>query len=219
MAEEAYVEVDDYLEGLFPPDPVLDSAQRRAADAGLPDIAVSLSIGRLLHVLARVAGARRVLEIGTLAGVSAIWLARALPDDGRLLSLEVADAHAEVARANLADAGLDDRVEVRVGPALTLLDELIEQGAEPFDLVFIDADKAPYPDYLDAAVRLSRPGTLIVADNVVRAGRVAREPDNDDIAGLRRFNTSVAADDRLDAAIVQVVGAKGHDGLAFARVR
>jgi caffeoyl-CoA O-methyltransferase len=220
VAEEAYVEVDAYLEGLFPPDPVLARAQARAADAGLPDIAVSSSVGRMLHVLAAACGARRILEIGTLGGFSAIWLARALPDGGRLVSLEIDGAHAEVARANLADAGLDDAAEVRVGPALEQLEAMVADGEEPFDLVFIDADKAPYADYLDAAIRLARPGTLIVADNVIRAGRVARDPGDDaNIAGLRRFNAAVATDPRVTAAIVQVVGAKGHDGLALALVR
>jgi caffeoyl-CoA O-methyltransferase len=218
--EDLYAEVDGYLDGLFgPPDPVLRAALDRAEAAGLPAIQVSATHGRLLHVLALARGARSILEIGTLAGYSTIWLARALPEDGHLVSIEHEPRHAEVARTNLASAGLADRTEVRVGPAIDVLADLERTGEGPFDLVFIDADKPPYADYLEAAVRLSRPGTLIVADNVVRRGRVLDADSGDDaVEGLRRFNAAVARDPRLTSALVQTIGAKNHDGLAFAVV-
>jgi caffeoyl-CoA O-methyltransferase len=219
--QELYAEVDAHLEGLFgPPDPVLEAATRRTEDAGIPSISVSPAIGRLLQVLARSCRARRILEVGTLAGYSTIWLARALPDDGRLVTLELDPRHAEVARQNLADAGVADRVEVRVGPAIETLGALADEGSEPFDLVFIDADKAPYADYVEASLRLSHPGTVIVADNVVRRGAVALGPSDDpSVAGVQRFAEMVATDPRVTASFVQQVGAKGHDGMCIAVVR
>jgi caffeoyl-CoA O-methyltransferase len=218
VSDTPYAAVDAYIEDLFgPPDPVLTAALKRSAEAGLPDIAVSPPLGRLLHVLALTRGARSILEIGTLGGYSTICMARALPADGRLISLEYQPRHAEVARANVADAGLADRVEIRVGRALDLLAELEEQGTGPFDMVFIDADKLPYAEYYDAAVRLGRPGTLIVADNVVRAGTVAFGPsDEEHVAGVQRFNEVLGRDRRVAATIVQVVGVKGYDGMALA---
>lgn len=220
MDENIYEEVDRYLEGLFgPPDDALASALTRAEKAGLPPINVSSGLGRFLHVLALATGARRILEIGTLGGYSTIWLARALPEGGSLVSLEYEPRHAEVARENLAAAGLADRVEVRVGDAAVSLRELAEAGEGPFDLVFIDADKPPYAEYLEAAIQLSRPGTLIVADNVVSRGRVAQGPnDSDIVTGIQRFNDMVTADPRVSAAILQTVGAKSHDGVALAVV-
>ncbi len=221
MSDELYTAVDSYLDELFGgPDRVLAATLERSAAAGMPQIAVSPNLGRFLHVLALARGARSILEIGTLAGYSAIWLARALPADGRLISLERDPKHAEVARQNIAEAGLSDRVEVRVGRGLELLDELSDEGAGPFDMVFIDADKAPYTEYFHSALRLARPGTLIVADNVVREGRVALGPGDDEaVTGVQRFNAALAADERVAAAIVQQVGAKGHAGMAFAVVR
>ena len=221
MSDTSYAAVDTYIEELFgPPDPVLDAVLERAVAAGLPDIAVSPSLGRFLHVLALACGARRILEIGTLAGYSTIWLARALPADGRVISLEYQPKHADIARDNIAHAGLADRVEIRVGRALDLLDELEDEGAGPFDMIFIDADKPPYTEYFQAAVPLGRPGTLIVADNVVRQGKVAAGPSDDAIvAGTQRFNAALGQDRRVAAAIVQNVGVKGHDGMAFALVR
>jgi caffeoyl-CoA O-methyltransferase len=221
VSDTSYAAVDAYLEGLFgAPDPVLAAALERASAAGLPDIAVSPSQGRFLQVLALVCGARRILEVGTLAGYSTIWLARALPPDGRLISLEHEPKHADVARENIAHAGLADRVEIRVGRALDLLPELEADGAAPFDMIFIDADKPPYTEYFQAAVRLGRPGTLIVADNVVRQGKVAAGPSDDAVvAGVQRFNAALGQDRRVTAAVVQEVGAKGHDGMAFAVVR
>ncbi|MBA2315001.1 MAG: O-methyltransferase [Chloroflexi bacterium] len=221
MSEQTWAAVDEYLGELFGPDDEhLAAALREGQAAGLPAISVSAPQGRLLYLLARAIGARRILEIGTLAGYSAIWLGRALPPDGRLVTLELDPHHAQVARASLERAGLGDRAEVIVGRALASLAQLGSGDAEPFDLVFIDADKDGYPDYLDWAVRLSRPGALIVADNVVRGGAVADEQDEDpSVVGVRRFLAKVAADDRLEAAVMQVVGAKGHDGLAIIRVR
>lgn len=220
VSDDLYERVDEHLDQLFSDasDPVLEGARRRAEDAGLPAIQVSAPQGRLLQVLAMACGARSILEIGTLAGYSTIWLARGLPDDGRLLSLELDPMHAEVARENLRAAGLTDRVEVRVGHALEVLDELRDSAVEPFDLVFIDADKRPYTEYLHAAVELARPGTLIVADNVVRQGRILDPGDDEAAAGVARFTAALAADPRVTGAVTQVVGAKGHDGLALAVV-
>ena len=219
--EGHFVAVDRYVEDLLAlDDPVLSAALERSHAAGLPAINVSPSLGRFLHVLALTRGARRILEVGTLGGYSTIWLARALPADGRLVTLELQPRHAEVARANLQHAGLADRVEVRTGPALDLLAELTAEGAGPFDLVFIDADKPPYTEYFQAALRLSTPGTLIVADNVVRGGKVALGPSDDEaVTGIQRFNAALAAERRVVAAIVQQVGVKGHDGMALAVVR
>lgn len=220
-SEETAAAVDAYLDGLFgPDDPALTAAVERADAEGLPEIAVSSNLGRLLQVLALTRGARTILEIGTLGGYSAIWLARALPPGGRLVSLELEPKHAEVARRSLADAGLADRVQVRVGRALDHLAELEDEGAGPFDMIFIDADKPPYADYFRAALRLSAPGTLIVADNVVRGGAVARGLSDDErIRGVQRFHETVATDGRVAAAVVQTVGAKGHDGMALLVVR
>ncbi|MBI3297082.1 MAG: O-methyltransferase [Elusimicrobia bacterium] len=211
-----WTEVDHYLEGLFTPaDPALDGALKAASAAGLPAIQVSATQGKLLYLLAKLSGARNILEIGTLAGYSAIWLGRALSADGRLTTLEVDPRHAAVAKANLERAGLASRTEVLVGPALETLSRL----AAPFDLVFIDADKERYPAYLDWALKLTRKGSLIIADNVVRGGAVA-DPKNADprVLGARRYNALVAAEPRLSATVVQTVGAKGYDGLSFAVV-
>ncbi|HRO12679.1 O-methyltransferase [Amaricoccus sp.] len=208
--------VDGYLAGvLLGDDPALAATLAANAAAGLPAIDVSPLQGKLLHILARMAGARRILEIGTLGGYSTIWLARALPEGGRVVSLEAEARHAEVARANIAKAGLADRVEVVVGPALGSLPTL--EG--PFDLVFIDADKRGNPDYLAWALRLSRPGTVIVCDNVVRDGAVADAASRDPgVLGTRRFFEMLAAEPRLTATAVQTVGAKGWDGFAIAIV-
>ena len=217
MAESDWRRVDDYIrDRLIPADPALDAAQTAAAAAGLPAIEVSPTQGKLLQLLARIAGARRILEIGTLAGYSTIWLARGLAPGGRLVTLEADPHHAAVARSNLAAAGLADVVEVREGPALDSLPGL--EG--PFDLVFIDADKRNNPNYLDWALRLSRPGTVIVCDNVVRRGRIT-DPENaeGDVTGTRALFDRLAAEPRLDATALQTVGAKGWDGFVLAVVR
>ncbi|WP_405993628.1 O-methyltransferase [Streptomyces sp. NBC_00986] len=216
-------DVDDYFIGqLSPDDEVLEAALRDSEAAGLPQIAVSAAEGKLLHLLAQIQGASRVLEIGTLGGYSTIWLARALPADGRLISLEYSPKHAEVATRNLARAGLDKVVEVRVGPALESLAELADETAEnpaPFDLVFIDADKVNNPHYVEWALKLTRPGSLIIVDNVVRGGRVA-DPDNasPDVQGTRTAIELIGSHARLSATAIQTVGKKGYDGFALARV-
>ncbi|MBV8529052.1 MAG: O-methyltransferase [Candidatus Dormibacteraeota bacterium] len=216
---EIWTAVDTYLGTLFPDDAVLQAAVERGRTEGLPEIAVSPMQGRLLNILARAMGARAILEVGTLAGYSAIWLGRALPADGRMITLEVDAHHAEVARANLASAGLQN-VEVRLGAARTTLPQLIEESAGPFDLIFIDADKVGYPEYFTWSLDLSHAGTLIIADNVVRHGNILDE-NTDDVSSraIREFNAMIAADARVDATVLQVVGVKGHDGLAFAVVR
>ncbi|MCW0212657.1 MAG: O-methyltransferase [Pseudonocardia sp.] len=217
--QNLWTEVDEYMAGLLVgPDEVLDAALRDNAAAGLPPIDVSPVQGKFLHLLVRVAGARRVLEIGTLGGYSTIWLARGLPEGGRVVTLEYSPAHAAVARANLARAGLSDVVEVREGAALDLLPGLVDE--EPFDLVFVDADKESNTEYLDWAVRLARPGATVVVDNVVRQGRIvdARDPEPR-VRETRRFFDALAADGRVDATALQTVGAKGHDGFLLAVVR
>jgi predicted O-methyltransferase YrrM len=212
----AQEQVDDYIsERLVGADPVLDAALADSAAAGLPDIQVSAPQGKFLHLLARIRGARTILEIGTLGGYSTIWLARALPPDGRLVSLEVDPAHAEVARGNLARAGLAGVAEVRTGPALTTLPTL----TGPYDLVFIDADKRSNPDYVRAALGLTRPGSVIVVDNVVRQGRIVDGDSTDaSVVGSRATYDLVAAERRLDATALQTVGGKGWDGFLVAVV-
>lgn len=217
MSETDWAAVDGWLEArLMPADPVLAAALAANAAGGLPAIDVSPLQGKFLHILARMAGARRILEIGTLGGYSTIWLARALPEDGRLITLEASEVHAGVARANIAAAGLAGIAEVRVGRAL---DRLPELEGEVFDLVFIDADKASNADYLGWALRLSRPGTTIVCDNVVRDGRITDPAATAaDVVGTRRLFDRLAAEPRLTATAVQTVGAKGWDGFAIAVV-
>lgn len=220
MSEETWASVDAYLAELVAPeDPALRSAVEESAAAGLPEIQVSPLQGKLLMLLARIRGARNILEIGTLGGYSTIWLARALPRDGMLVSLEIDPKHAELARANLARARLSASVEVRVGRALETLPELAAEGAGPFDLIFIDADKPSNPEYLEWALRLSRPGTLIVADNVVRSGAILdASTDDPSVRGTRRFHELLSAEQRLDATVIQTVGVKGYDGFALALV-
>ena len=206
--------VDTFLAGLLAPeDDALAGARQHSDEAGLPSIAVSATQGKFLTVLARAVGARQILEIGTLGGYSTIWLARALPPGGRLVTLEYSPEHAEVARANLARAGLQDVVEIRVGRALDTLPTL---EGELFDLVFVDADKAPYPQYLDWAARLTRTGGLVVGDNVVRRGRVLEPGADADSVGVRTFLEVLADDPRLDGTVLQTVGSKGWDGIAVA---
>ncbi|MFB9393980.1 O-methyltransferase [Streptomyces coeruleoprunus] len=213
-------DVDDYLtQMLAPADEALTAALDDSDAAGLPRIAVAPNQGKLLHLLARIQGARTVLEIGTLGGYSTIWLARALPKDGRLISLEYDPAHADVARGNLARAGLDAVAEVRTGAALDSLPRIAEEGVAPFDLVFIDADKRNNPRYVEWALKLTRPGSVIVVDNVVRGGAIADENSTDEaILATRELFDLVARDPRLDGTAVQTVGVKGYDGLLIARV-
>ncbi|QES41383.1 methyltransferase [Streptomyces venezuelae] len=223
MTQEQWDSVDDYFTDLLAPaDDALTAALRDSDAAGLPRIAVAPNQGKLLHLLAQIQGARRILEIGTLGGYSTIWLARALPADGRLVTLEYNPAHADVARGNLARAGLDKIVDVRVGAALDSLTVLGAEHAahpEPFDLVFIDADKANNAHYLRWAVELTRPGSLIILDNVVRGGAVADADGTDPaILGTRSALELIAEHPKLTGTAVQTVGSKGYDGFALARV-
>jgi len=217
---ERWTAVDRYLVDLFvPADPVLDAALAAGAAAGLPPHDVSPNQGKLLHLLVRIRGARNILEIGTLAGYSTIWLARALPPGGRLVTLEANPKHAEVARANLARAGLSGTVELRLGPALETLPRLVDDGQGPFDLIFIDADKSNNPKYFAWALKLSRRETLIVADNTVRGGAVVDPASTDpSVQGIRRFHELLAAEPRVSATAIQTVGSKGYDGFTLALV-
>ncbi|WP_066955954.1 O-methyltransferase [Streptomyces lushanensis] len=220
MSQEQWTAVDRYVtDQLAPADEALTAALAAADAAGLPAINVAPNQGKLLQLLARVQGARTVLEIGTLGGYSTIWLGRALPDDGRLISLEYNATHAEVARASLARAGLDKIAEVRTGPALETLPALDAEGAGPFDFVFIDADKPNNPHYLEWSLKLTRPGSVIVVDNVVRNGAVADPTSTDpSVVGTREMIELIAANPRLSATAFQTVGVKGYDGLLLARV-
>ena len=217
---DMWTQVDHYFGDLLTPrDYTLDAALMANAQAGLPQIDVTGLQGKFLEFLVRVSGARRILEIGTLGGYSTIWLARALPEDGRIISLEFSPLHAEVARKNLAHAGLLDRVDIRVGPANLSLAALAAERIEPFDLIFIDADKQGYPEYLEGSLKLSRIGTVIVADNVVREGKVIDPKSKDEnVLGVRRFTELMAASPRLSATVLQTVGSKGYDGFALAVV-
>lgn len=212
--------VDHYLaSALLHPDAALDAALASNADSGLPAIDVSPLQGKLLHLLARAVHARSVLEIGTLGGYSTIWLARAVGQSGRVITLEIDPARAEVARANLRRAEVEDRVDIRVGAALDSLPQLAREDRGPFDLVFIDADKPNNARYLDWAVQLARPGTVIICDNVVRDGDVADPESIDpDVEGARTLFNMLAADARLEATAIQTVGTKGYDGFALALV-
>jgi len=223
MAAERWREVDDFLTALLAPeDDVLRAVLDANAAAGLPPHDVSPAQGKLLQILARACAARRILEVGTLGGYGAIWLARALPPEGRLVTLEADPGRAALARDNVARAGLAGVVEVRTGRAVDLLPELVaavDEGAQPFDLVFLDADKQSNTEYLAWSLRLTRPGSLIVADNVVRDGRVLEADGTDaSVQGVRRFLAALAAEPRVTATALQTVGVKGWDGFALALV-
>ncbi len=219
-AQEQWNAVDRYFSDLLiPPDPALDAALEATAAAGMPPINVAPNQGRLLHILALTLGARAILEVGTLGGYSTIWLARALPPGGRLITLEYDPRHAAVARANIARAGLSDVVEVRVGAALDTLPQLAAEAPAPFDLIFIDADKVNTPAYFAWALRLARRGSLIIVDNVVRDGAVVDAGSADQsVRGIRAFLEEAAAEPRVTVTAIQTVGGKGYDGLAIALV-
>jgi predicted O-methyltransferase YrrM len=220
MSEATWDEVDGFISGtLLQDDPALTATLAASAKAGLPNIQVSVPQGELLHLLAKSHRARRVLEIGTLGGYSSICIARALPADGQLITLEASAHHAEVARANIDAAGLSQVVDVRVGKALDTLPKLAEEVTEPFDLFFIDADKANNPHYFSWALRLSRPGSVIIVDNVVRDGGVLDAASQDpDIIGTRELFSVAAAEPSVQATAIQTVGSKGYDGFLFALV-
>ncbi|MER8615076.1 O-methyltransferase [Mesorhizobium sp. M0220] len=220
MSRRIWASVDGYIvEVLFEADPALDAVLAANHDHGLPAIDVSPAQGKLLSLLARMQGAKKVLEIGTLGGYSTIWMARALPVDGKVVTLELDPHHASVARSNFERAGVSDRVELRVGPALQSLAALGAENAGPFDFIFIDADKPNNPHYLSWAMRLSRPGTVIVCDNVIRDGAVVNEDGRDaNVEGARAAFSFIGSDKRLEGTAIQTVGAKGYDGFAIAIV-
>jgi predicted O-methyltransferase YrrM len=220
MSQDQWAAVDHYItEQLLPPDAALDEALRASAAAGLPSISVTPNQGKLLQLLAKLRGAQAILEIGTLGGYSTIWLARALPEGGRLVTLESDPKHAAVATENLARAGLAGVVELRLGRALETLPQLEAEGAGPFDFIFIDADKPSTPEYFQWALRLSRPGSVIVVDNVVRKGAVIDAASDDlTIQGVRRFYEHLGAERRVSATAIQTVSSKGYDGFAIALV-
>lgn len=220
MTQEIWSAVDAYFyDRLIPSDPVLESALRESEAVGLPHHNVAPNQGKLLQLLAQMQGAQRILELGTLGGYSTIWLARALPEEGRLITLEANPAHAAVAEANIARAGLSHVVDVRVGEAIETLPLLVQEGMAPFDLIFIDADKPSNPEYLEWSLKLSRPGTVIIGDNVVRNGAVADASSADrNVVGLRRFFDLMAENARLSATAIQTVGSKGYDGFCLAIV-
>jgi len=220
MTQAVWTAVDKYITDLLvPSDPALEAALQAASAAGLPPIQVSPAQGKLLHLLARACGARQVLEIGTLGGYSTIWLARALPAGGHVVTLEADPKHAEVSRSSFTQAGLSKVIELRLGPGLETLPKLAAEGRDPFDLIFIDANKSQMPEYFDWSLKLARAGSVIIADNVIRDGRVLDAASGDaDIQGVRRFNERLAAEKRVSATEIQTVGSKGYDGFAFAMV-
>ena len=216
MENNIFGKVDHYIGNLFGDrDASLEATERSLAEAGMPPISISPNQGKFLHILALLCGAKKVLELGTLAGYSTIWLARALPADGKIITLELDPKHASVAQQNIDRAGVADKVEIKVGKALEILPTL--KG--PFDMIFIDADKPPYTEYFEWALKLSKPGTLIVADNVIRDGKVLDDNSEDEtVKGIQRFNRSLAKTKGVTATIIQTVGVKDYDGMAIVRV-
>ena len=221
MDQQLFGAVDEYISLLFNgDDEVLAATEQSIIDANIPQISVSPNQGKLLNLLAQLCKAEKILELGTLAGYSTIWMARALPANGKLISLEYDPKHAAVAQQNIHRAGLDKVVDIRVGKGLDLLPQLEAEGVGPFDMIFIDADKPPYTEYFEWALKLSRPGTLIIADNVIRSGKVLQENNSDEmVTGVQRFNKALAANKAVSATIIQTIGAKEHDGIALAIVK
>ena len=220
MDQKIFEAVDKYISDLFiPPNEALTAAEQSHQLENIPLINVSPNLGKLLHLFAKISNAKKILEVGTLAGYSTIWMAKALPEDGRLISLEIDPHHAEVARKNIDRAGLSPRVEIRVGKAIDLLPQLVKENAGPFDMIFIDADKPPYAEYFEWSLKLSRPGTLIIADNVIRDGKVLDQNHDDPmVKGAQRFNKALAANKHVSAIILQTIGVKEYDGMAIAIV-
>lgn len=217
--QSQWTAIDEFLtESLVPTDSILEAALEASAEAGLPEIQVTPCQGRFLQLLVRILGARKILEIGTLGGYSTIWLGRALPQGGQMITLEVDPHHAEVARANIARAGLAPIVDLRLGPALETLPKLAAENAGPFDFIFIDADKPGTPDYFLWALKLSRPGSLIIVDNVMRKGALLEETKDPAVLGMRRLLELLRAQKGLTATAIQTVGSKGHDGFAMVLV-
>ncbi len=220
MDQKIFEAVDRYISDLFiPPDESLAAAEQSHSLENIPQINVSPNLGKLLYLFARLSKAKKILEVGTLAGYSTIWMAKALPEDGRLVSLEIDPHHAEVARKNIDRAGLSSKVEIRVGKAIDLLPELVDEKAGPFDMIFIDADKPPYTEYFEWSLKLSNSGTLIIADNVIRDGKVLDQNQEDPmVQGAQRFNKALAANRNVSATILQTIGVKEYDGMAIAIV-
>jgi len=219
MAKSIFESVDDYVSGLFgDEDEALRKTVKSIKDENIPQISVSANQGKFLQVLARLCNAKKILEIGTLAGYSTIWMARALPKSGKLISLELDPHHAEVAKRNISTAGLSDIVDIRLGKAMDSLQQLIKEDAGPFDMIFIDADKPPYKEYFELSLKLARPGTLIIADNVIRDGKVLLDKTDEMAEGAKRFNAALAGNNAVTATIIQTVGTKEHDGMAIAVV-
>lgn len=217
MKQQLFASVDKYISDLLAEeDDALKAVEQSIYDQGIPQISVSPNQGKFLQIMATLCGARNILEIGTLAGYSTIWMARALPEGGRMVTLEYDALHARVARENIERAGLAEKVEVRLGKAIDILPQLEQEGAGPFDMIFIDADKPPYPEYYEWALKLSRPGTLIIADNVIREGQVL-DPNSPDekVQGVQRLNEMLSKDSRVSATILQTVGIKEYDGMAI----
>ena len=212
--------VDQFINNLFvKEDEALQQTKQAIIDGDLPLISISENQGKFLHILAKLNHPKKILEIGTLGGYSTIWLARALQEGGDLISLELDQHHADVALANISNAGLNNAVKIRVGNALEELPKMKKEGAGPFDVIFIDADKEPYAEYFELSLQLSRPGTLIIADNVVREGKILEENNDDsNVTGVKRFITLLAASKQVTATIIQTVGSKYHDGIALAIV-
>jgi caffeoyl-CoA O-methyltransferase len=221
MDNKLFEDVDQYISDLFnDQDSTLEATEQSITEFNIPSISISRNQGKFLMLLAKLCQAKKILEMGTLAGYSTIWLARALPLNGRLVSLEYEPLHAEVAQKNIARAGLDHIVEIRVGKAIELLPQLVAEESGPFDMIFIDADKPPYKEYFDWALKLSHSGTLIVADNVIREGKVLEAESADEmVTGVKRFNEALAANTAVTATIIQTVGSKEHDGMALAIVK
>lgn len=221
MANNIFGATDEYINELFGlHDDVMKATEQSITDADIPQISVSLNQGRFLQMMALGCRAKRILEIGTLAGFSTIWLGRGLPAGGKLVTLELEPKHADAAAANIEKAGLKDKVEIRVGDALATLKKMVAGNEEPFDLIFIDADKPPYTEYFQQSLKLSHPGTVIIADNVIKEGQVFNPENNDDpITGVRRFNAFLGNCKEVQATIIQTVGEKYHDGMAIAVVK
>ncbi len=221
MNNDIFSSVDNYIAGLLnPADEALAKTERSIEDANIPPISVSPNQGKFLHILAKLCHAKKILEIGTLGGYSTIWMAKALPKDGKLITLELDQYHADVAQKNIVHAGLDTIIDIRVGRAIELLPKIAAEGIAPFDMIFIDADKPPYVEYFQWALKLSRPGTLIIADNVIRDGKVL-DPDCTDpmVKGAQRFNQALSTNTAVTATIIQTVGTKEHDGMALCVVK
>ncbi len=214
MSHERWIAVDDYYSKLLmPPDAMLDAALQKSNEAELPAISVAANQGKMLMLLAQMQKAERILEVGTLGGYSTIWLARALPAGGKLITLEYEQKHADIAAGNIKHAGLAEKVEIRVGSAIDTLPALVKEGCPPFDLIFIDADKPGYTEYFQWCMKLSRKGTVIIADNIVREGEVVNSNSEDEkVQGIRKFNEAVTGEKRFCATAIQTVGSKGYDG-------